>query len=151
MNKYYQNCLTCLKGLYFLAYNKAMVFIKEHRKQKDFFNEDLFSNSAQEQPARILSSDEIDNIVKKQLSHNDVNLNVNEYKIVKQDIEENKLDGEENKLKEMKHEIENFEKEEEKNSNDYEKETKENNNGEIVIDNDIEMLKDEIYKADDNI
>ena len=63
MNKYYQNCLTCLKGLYFLAYNKAMVFIKEHRKQKDFFNENLFSHSAQEQPARILSSDEIDNIV----------------------------------------------------------------------------------------
>ena len=150
MNKYYQNCLNCLKGLYFLAYNKAMVFIKEHRKQKDFFNENLFSHSAQEQPARILSTDEIDNIVKKQLSHNDINLNVNEYKIVKQDIEEN-IDSGDNKLKEMKHEIENFE-EEEKNRNDYEKETGDGNGtGEMLIENDIEKLKDEIYKEDDNI
>ena len=38
MNKYYQNCLSCLKGLYFLGKSKLQKFIRNRKRKNDLFS-----------------------------------------------------------------------------------------------------------------
>lgn len=110
MNKYYQNCLSCLKGLYFLGKSKLQKFIRNRKRKNDLFSSNLFAND-QEQPAKILSSEEIGNMINKQAIYAELHPNVNEYKIVKQSNDEEpevETKKEEN-IQKIKSEIDGFE------------------------------------------
>ena len=105
MNKYFSDCLTCVRGLYFFAKTKIVKYIKEKKKKNDYLAGNLFNND-QEQPARILSSEEIDNMINKQAVYAELHPNVNEYKIVKQGgEEEGEHDKKEEHIEEIKKEI----------------------------------------------
>ena len=105
MNKYYQNCLSCLKGLYFLGKSKLQKFIRNRKRKNDLFSSNLFAND-QEQPAKILSSEEIGNMINKQAIYAELHPDVNEYKIVKKSNDE---ETEVEKKQKIKSEIDGFE------------------------------------------
>ena len=58
-------------------------FWKERQRKKEFFSANLFNNE-EEQPAKILSSEEIGNMINDQIKFNEEHPNISEYKIVKE-------------------------------------------------------------------
>ena len=145
MNKYFSDCLTCVRGLYFFAKTKIVKYIKEKKKKNDYLAGNLFNND-QEQPARILSSEEIDNMINKQAVYAELHPNVNEYKIVKQGgEEEGEHDKKEEHIEEIKKEIESIQEEDP----EEEKEkiaTEDKDNEKTDTKESIEDLKNEILE-----
>ena len=147
MNKYFSDCLTCVRGLYFFAKTKIVKYIKEKKKKNDYLAGNLFNND-QEQPARILSSEEIDNMINKQAVYAELHPNVNEYKIVKQGgEEEGEHDKKEEHIEEIKKEIESIQVEDPEEEKEKEKiDTEDKDNEKTDNKESIEDLKNEILE-----
>ena len=98
MSNFLLNFLDCLYSSFNNIKRDLISCIKDKRRKKDFFSENLFNNE-EEQPAKILSSEEIGNMINNQIKYNEEKVNLSEYKIVK----DNKED--EINVNELKHEI----------------------------------------------
>ena len=132
----YLDCiLTSLKNIK----NSIITCIKDKRRKKDFFSENLF-NTEEEQPAKILSSEEIGNMINNQIKYNEEKVNLSEYKIVK----ENKDDLNLNELKQEIQQVE-FEDDDE---NENKKINNDNNNNNLDSEN-IEDLKKQFLNNND--
>jgi len=121
--------------------NGIITFIKDKRRKKDFFSENLF-NTEEEQPAKILSSEEIGNMINNQIKYNEEKINLNEYKIVK----ENKEEDVNLNLNELKSEIQQVEFEDD---DEIEKKKINNNNNNNLDSENIEDLKKQVFNNTD--
>ena len=65
MKEYVGSLMKCVTNSYLYMKNQIYGFIKGRRKNKDFFTDNLF-NEEIERPARILTSEEINNMISKQ-------------------------------------------------------------------------------------
>ena len=138
MSNFLLNFLDCLYSSFNKIKRDLISCIKDKRRKKDFFSENLFNNE-EEQPAKILSSEEIGNMINNQIKYNEEKVNLSEYKIVK----DNKED--EINVNELKHEIQQVEFED-----DDENEKKNNKNNNNNNDNEnIEDLKKQFLNNQD--
>ena len=138
MSNFLLNFLDCLYSSFNNIKRDLISCIKDKRRKKDFFSENLFNNE-EEQPAKILSSEEIGNMINNQIKYNEEKVNLSEYKIVK----DNKED--EINVNELKHEIQQVEFEDDDENEKGKKENKNNNND----DENIEDLKKQFLNNQD--
>ena len=131
MSNFLLNFLDCLYSSFNNIKRDLISCIKDKRRKKDFFSENLFNNE-EEQPAKILSSEEIGNMINNQIKYNEEKVNLSEYKIVK----DNKED--EINVNELKHEIQQVEFEDD---DENEKKNNKNNNNNNNDNENIEDLK----------
>lgn len=113
ITKYTTSCLNCAISTYYIMKTKVIQCIESRKKKQDYFSANLFSND-EEQPATILSSEEIGNMISKQSKYSETHPNINEYKIVmdkdKNDLDEtDEVKTNEQKINEIKNEIGDFE------------------------------------------
>ena len=140
MSNFLLNFLDCLYSSFNNIKRDLISCIKDKRRKKDFFSENLFNNE-EEQPAKILSSEEIGNMINNQIKYNEEKVNLSEYKIVK----DNKED--EINVNELKHEIQQVEFEDD---DENEKKNSKNNNNNNNNDNEnIEDLKKQFLNNQD--
>ena len=122
-----------------LIYNKLNKCLKKENKSQEYAQINSNSNN-EEKPAKILSSEEINEIINEQIKYSKESSNTNGYKIIKQkNSEDTPKTGELLNLEEIKNEINQieFEEEEQKKKN-----KKENSiNGGINNDDDNEEEK----------
>ena len=150
-----QGAFNILKNIFFQI-NKC---IKRINKSQEYAQISSNSNSNEENtPAKILSSEEINEMIKNQIKYSKEQSNANGYKIIKQkNYDDTPKTGELLNLEQIKNEINQIEFEEEENKNKKEK----NDDNGMVIDNNeeeknnednIENLdNDEEYNANINI
>ena len=75
--------LNCIIYFFYRIKYQLKKFWKERQRKKEFFSANLFNNE-EEQPAKILSSEEIGNMINDQIKFNEEHPNISEYKIVKE-------------------------------------------------------------------
>ena len=139
MSNFLLNFLDCLYSSFNNIKRDLISCIKDKRRKKDFFSENLFNNE-EEQPAKILSSEEIGNMINNQIKYNEEKVNLSEYKIVK----DNKED--EINVNELKHEIQQVEFEDD---DENEKKNNKNNNNNNNDNENIEDLKKQFLNNQD--
>ena len=139
MSNFFINFLDCLYSSFNNIKRDLISCIKDKRRKKDFFSENLFNNE-EEQPAKILSSEEIGNMINNQIKYNEEKVNLSEYKIVK----DNKED--EINVNELKHEIQQVEFEDD---DENEKKNNKNNNNNNNDNENIEDLKKQFLNNQD--
>ncbi len=139
MSNFLLNFLDCLYSSFNNIKRDLISCIKDKRRKKDFFSENLFNNE-EEQPAKILSSEEIGNMINNQIKYNEEKVNLSEYKIVK----DNKED--EINVNELKHEIQQVEFEDD---DENEKKNSKNNNNNNNDNENIEDLKKQFLNNQD--
>ena len=83
MSKFCSECFNCIMDFFYRIKYQVKKFWKERQRKKEFFSANLFSNE-EEQPAKILSSEEIGNMINDQIKFNEEHPNISEYKIVKE-------------------------------------------------------------------
>ena len=143
MSNFFINFLDCLYSSFNNIKRDLISCIKDKRRKKDFFSENLFNNE-EEQPAKILSSEEIGNMINNQIKYNEEKVNLSEYKIVK----DNKED--EINVNELKHEIQQVEFDDDDEIEKGKKNNKNNNNNNKNDDDDnIEDLKKQFLNNQD--
>ena len=133
------SCCEKFFNIFKLIYNKLNKCLKKENKSQEYAQ--INSNSInEEKPAKILSSEEINEIINEQIKYSKESSNTNGYKIIKQkNSEDTPKTGELLNLEEIKNEINQieFEEEEQKKKN-----KKENSiNGGINNDDDNEEEK----------
>lgn len=121
MKQYVDSLLKCVSNSYLFLKNQIIGFIKDRKKKKDFFSDNLF-NDETERPARILTTEEINNMISKQALYAESHPNINEYNIIKnsqevEDIEKSKAEAKED-IDKIKNEIEDFQFEEDEDNNE---------------------------------
>ena len=141
MSNFFINFLDCLYSSFNNIKRDLISCIKDKRRKKDFFSENLFNNE-EEQPAKILSSEEIGNMINNQIKYNEEKVNLSEYKIVK----DNKED--EINVNELKHEIQQVEFDDDDEIEKGKKNNKNNNNNNNDNEN-IEDLKKQFLNNQD--
>ena len=139
MSNFLLNFLDCLYSSFNNIKRDLISCIKDKRRKKNFFYENLFNNE-EEQPAKILSSEEIGNMINNQIKYNEEKVNLSEYKIVK----DNKED--EINVNELKHEIQQVEFEDD---DENEKKNNKNNNNNNNDNENIEDLKKQFLNNQD--
>ena len=83
MSKFCSECFNCIMDFFYRIKYQVKKFWKERQRKKEFFSANLFNNE-EEQPAKILSSEEIGNMINDQIKFNEEHPNISEYKIVKE-------------------------------------------------------------------
>ena len=83
MSKFCSECFNCIIDFFYRIKYQLKKFWKERQRKKEFFSANLFNNE-EEQPAKILSSEEIGNMINDQIKFNEEHPNISEYKIVKE-------------------------------------------------------------------
>ena len=83
MSKFCSECFNCIIDFFYRIKYQVKKFWKERQRKKEFFSANLFNNE-EEQPAKILSSEEIGNMINDQIKFNEEHPNISEYKIVKE-------------------------------------------------------------------
>ena len=83
MSKFCSECFNCIIDFFYRIKYQLKTFWKERQRKKEFFSANLFNNE-EEQPAKILSSEEIGNMINDQIKFNEEHPNISEYKIVKE-------------------------------------------------------------------
>ena len=83
MSKFCSECFNCIIYFFYRIKYQLKTFWKERQRKKEFFSANLFNNE-EEQPAKILSSEEIGNMINDQIKFNEEHPNISEYKIVKE-------------------------------------------------------------------
>ena len=107
---------------------KPIKFIKKHNVIQEDTDINAISNNEENKPAKILSSEEINEMINNQIKYNKEQANTNEYKIIKQkNSEDVPKTGELLNLEEIKNEINQIEFEEEEQKKKKKKEIYENN------------------------
>lgn len=139
ITKYTTSCINCAITTYYIMKTKVIQFIESRRKKHDYFSTNLFSND-EEQPATILSSEEIGKMISKQSKYTESHPNVNEYKIVmdkdKGDPDESdELKTKDQKINEIKNDLGDFEFEEDDQGKPFKNETIEELKSTILNDN----------------
>jgi hypothetical protein len=133
------SCCEKFFNIFKLIYNKLNKCLKKENKSQEYAQINSNSNN-EEKPAKILSSEEINEIINEQIKYSKESSNTNGYKIIKQkNSEDTPKTGELLNLEEIKNEINQieFEEEEQKKKN-----KKENSiNGGINNDDDNEEEK----------
>ena len=133
------SCCEKFFNIFKLFYNKLNKCLKKENKSQEYAQINSNSNN-EEKPAKILSSEEINEIINEQIKYSKESSNTNGYKIIKQkNSEDTPKTGELLNLEEIKNEINQieFEEEEQKKKN-----KKENSiNGGINNDDDNEEEK----------
>ena len=133
------SCCEKFFNIFKLIYDKLNKCLKKENKSQEYAQINSNSNN-EEKPAKILSSEEINEIINEQIKYSKESLNTNGYKIIKQkNSEDTPKTGELLNLEEIKNEINQieFEEEEQKKKN-----KKENSiNGGINNDDDNEEEK----------
>ena len=133
------SCCEKFFNIFKLIYNKLNKCLKKENKSQEYAQINSNSNN-EEKPAKILSSEEINEIINEQIKYSKESSNTNGYKIIKQkNSEDTPKAGELLNLEEIKNEINQieFEEEEQKKKN-----KKENSiNGGINNDDDNEEEK----------
>ena len=84
MSKFCSECLTCINNTLYRIKYQIIKFWKERKRKREFFSANLFNNEEEEQHAKILSSEEIGNMINDQIKFNEEHPNISEYKIVKE-------------------------------------------------------------------
>ena len=135
MSNFFINFLDCLYSSFNNIKRDLISCIKDKRRKKDFFSENLFNNE-EEQPAKILSSEEIGNMINNQIKYNEEKVNLSEYKIVK----DNKED--EINVNELKHEIQQVEFDDDDEIEKGKKNNKNNNNNNNNKNDDDDNIED---------
>ena len=135
MSNFLLNFLDCLYSSFNNIKRDLISCIKDKRRKKDFFSENLFNNE-EEQPAKILSSEEIGNMINNQIKYNEEKVNLSEYKIVK----DNKED--EINVNELKHEIQQVEFDDDDEIEKGKKNNKNNNNNNNNKNDDDDNIED---------
>ena len=133
------SCCEKFFNIFKLIYDKLNKCLKKENKSQEYAQINSNSNN-EEKPAKILSSEEINEIINEQIKYSKESSNTNGYKIIKQkNSEDTPKTGELLNLEEIKNEINQieFEEEEQKKKN-----KKENSiNGGINNDDDNEEEK----------
>ncbi len=101
MSKFFSQCLICIYNTLYRIKYQIIKFWKERKRKREFFSANLFNNEEEEQHAKILSSEEIGNMINDQIKFNEEHPNISEYTIVK----EIKDDSEKINVNEIKKEI----------------------------------------------
>ena len=101
MSKFFSQCLPCIYNTLYRIKYQIIKFWKERKRKREFFSANLFNNEEEEQHAKILSSEEIGNMINDQIKFNEEHPNISEYTIVK----EIKDDSEKINVNEIKKEI----------------------------------------------
>ena len=118
---------------------------------RDYFALNLMNN---DEPANILSSDEINDMINNQIKFNKEHSNTNEYKIIKQNNKEDFPEGGKllnvNEIRNEINQIE-FEDEEEHKNNGEDKIDNDEKNGENKEKDDIEELKKVMLGSNDEL
>jgi hypothetical protein len=83
MSKFCSECFNCIIDFFYRIKYQVKKFWKERQRKKEFFSANLFNNE-EEQPAKILSSEEIGNMINDQIKFNEEHPNISEYTIVKE-------------------------------------------------------------------
>ena len=132
-------------------YYKIAKFIKIKKLNRDYFALNLMNN---DEPANILSSDEINDMINNQIKFNKEHSNTNEYKIIKQNNKEDFPEGGKllnvNEIRNEINQIE-FEDEEEHKNNGEDKIDNDEKNGENKEKDDIEELKKVMLGSNDEL
>jgi hypothetical protein len=159
-------------NIFKLFYNKLNKCLKKENKSQEYAQ--INSNSInEEKPAKILSSEEINEIINEQIKYSKESSNTNGYKIIKQkNSDDTPKTGELLNLEEIKNEINQieFEEEEQKkknkkensinggiNNDDYNEEEKNNEDNVENLDNEeeddthinIEELRKDVLESND--
>ena len=142
---------TYLLNIITTFYYKIKKFIKIKKLDRDYFALNLMNN---DEPANILSSDEINDMIQNQIKFNKEHSNINEYKIIKQHNKEDfPQDAKLLNVNEIRNEINQieFEDEEENKNNGEDKIDKDEKNEENKEKDDIEELKKVMLGSNDEV
>ena len=140
------SCCEKFFNIFKLIYNKLNKCLKKENKSQEYAQINSNSNN-EEKPAKILSSEEINEIINEQIKYSKESSNTNGYKIIKQkNSEDTPKTGELLNLEEIKNEINQIEFEEEEQKKKIKKE-KNSDNSEINNNDNNEEEK----KNEDNI
>ena len=166
------SCCEKFFNIFKLIYNKLNKCLKKENKSQEYAQINSNSNN-EEKPAKILSSEEINEIINEQIKYSKESSNTNGYKIIKQkNSEDTPKTGELLNLEEIKNEINQieFEEEEQKkknkkensinggiNNDDYNEEEKNNEDNVENLDNEeeddthinIEELRKDVLESND--
>ena len=153
--------LCCKKSYDLIKY--IYLKIKQNKNQEYLqINSNPNNNNKENQPANILSSEEINEIINNQIKYNKEQSNINEYKIIKQKNTDDLPKTEEMlNLEEIKNEINQIEFEEEeqkmKNKKDDNNKANKKNNDEILEEEEeddnnlnIEELRKDVLESNDD-
>ena len=166
------SCCEKFFNIFKLIYNKLNKCLKKENKSQEYAQINSNSNN-EEKPAKILSSEEINEIINEQIKYSKESSNTNGYKIIKQkNSEDTPKTGELLNLEEIKNEINQieFEEEEQKkknkkensinggiNNDEYNEEEKNNEDNVENLDNEeeddthinIEELRKDVLESND--
>ena len=92
MSKFCSECFNCIMDFFYRIKYQVKKFWKERQRKKEFFSANLFNNE-EEQPAKILSSEEIGNMINDQIKFNEEHPNISEYKIVKETSDDTNINN----------------------------------------------------------
>ena len=83
MSKLFSECFNCIIDSFYRIKYQINKYSKERKRKKEYFSAYWFNNE-EEKPAKILSSEEIGNMINNQIKYNEEHPNISEYKIVKE-------------------------------------------------------------------